>query len=166
MFQILHLLFRRLTSGFYITFLYIFCFPCQILRMPGGALLNVLYTMYYILRTHVIYIYIYIRKQQFLTFMDFGRLCFRTSFSDNLFSLNTIIVIIRVGSRILAGSLVEFFFILVNNFSCHKELFLRSCGTPGSSSVWHDYTLGETSITCFCSDYVIKLFIMYFYASF
>ena len=46
----------------------------------------------------------------------FGRLCFRTNFSDNPFSLYTIFIIIRVGSRTLARSEVEFFFIIVDGF--------------------------------------------------
>ena len=71
----------------------------------------------------------------YIAFTGFEQLCFRASFSDNPFSLNTIIIIIKVGSRTLSGSEVEFFLILVNDFFCHKELYLRSCGTPGSASV-------------------------------
>ena len=45
----------------------------------------------------------------------FGRLCFRTTFSDNPFSLYTIFIIIRIGSRTFAGSWV-FFLVIVNGF--------------------------------------------------
>ena len=45
--------------------------------------------------------------------VGFGQLCFRTSFSDNTFSLYTIFII-RVGS--LAGSEVEFSLIIVDGF--------------------------------------------------
>ena len=66
--------------------------------------------------------------------------------------------------RTIAGSQVEFFYI-TEQFptvgSCHKELYLRSYGTPGSASVQYSYPLCETSITSFCSDNVISLSIIY-----
>ena len=69
----------------------------------------------------------------------FGQLCFRTSFWDNPFSLYIIFIIIRTGSRTLAQSEVEFCFIIVDGiqliFFCHKRLYVRSCGFPGSTSV-------------------------------
>ena len=52
----------------------------------------------------------------FITLIGFGPLCFRTSFSDSAFSLYTIFIIIRVGSRTLAGSEVEFSLIIVDGF--------------------------------------------------
>ena len=52
----------------------------------------------------------------YIILIGFGRLCFRTSFSDNPFSLYTIFIIIRSGSRTLAGSEVEFFLIIVDGF--------------------------------------------------
>ena len=90
-----------------------------------------------------IYTYIYIRMYMlhytYIIFFGFGRLCFRTSFSDNPFSLCAIFIIIRIGSRTFAGSWVEFFQIIVNGFqlfcSCHEELYLRSFGTLNSSII-------------------------------
>ena len=52
----------------------------------------------------------------YIILFGFGRLCFRTSFSDNPFSLYTIFIIIRIGSRTFAGSWVEFFLVIVNGF--------------------------------------------------
>ena len=52
----------------------------------------------------------------YIILIGFGRLCFRTSFSDNPFSLYTIFIIIRSESRTLAGSEVEFFLIIVDGF--------------------------------------------------
>ena len=53
----------------------------------------------------------------YIILFGFGRLCFRTSFSDNPFSLYIIfIIIIRIGSRIFAGSWVEFFLVILNGF--------------------------------------------------
>ena len=46
----------------------------------------------------------------------FGRLCFRTSFSEKPFSLYTTFIIITVGSRALAGSELELFLEIVNGF--------------------------------------------------
>ena len=75
----------------------------------------------------------------YIIFFGFGRLCFRTSFSDNPFSLCAIFIIIRIGSRTFAGSWVEFSLIIVNGFqlfcSCHEELYLRSFGTLNSSII-------------------------------
>ena len=52
----------------------------------------------------------------YIILFDFGRLYFRTSFSDNQFSLYTIFIIIKIGSRIFAGSWVVFFLTTVNGF--------------------------------------------------
>ena len=41
---------------------------------------------------------------------------FRNSFSDNPFSLHTIFIVIRVGSRTLAASEVELFLIIIDSF--------------------------------------------------
>ena len=66
-------------------------------------------------------------------------------------------MIIRDGSRTLAGSEVELFFIIVDGSRpvCHKKVYIRFCRTPGSASVYYNYTLGEISITSYCSDYII-----------
>ena len=58
----------------------------------------------------------YMLHYTYIIFFGFGRLCFRTSFWDNLFSLCTIFIFIRIGSRTFAGSWVEFFLIKVNGF--------------------------------------------------
>ena len=52
----------------------------------------------------------------YIILFDFGRLYFRTSFSDNQFSLYTIFIIIKIGSRIFAGSWMVFFLTIVNGF--------------------------------------------------
>ena len=52
----------------------------------------------------------------YIILFDFGRLYFRTSFSGNQFSLYTIFIIIKIGSRIFAGSRVVFFLTIVNGF--------------------------------------------------
>ena len=100
----------------------------------------------------------------YIIFIGFRRLCFSTSFLDNLFSLYTIINIIRVGSRILVGSEVELLMILVNSRWNSILDLARLLDQP--ASVCHNYTLGENSINSFCSDYMINLFIIYLYASF
>ena len=48
--------------------------------------------------------------------IGFGRICFRTSFSDNPFSFYTIFVIIRIGSRTLVGSEVDILLIIIYGF--------------------------------------------------
>ena len=69
--------------------------------------------------------------------IGFERLCFRTSFSDNPFTLYTIFIIIRVGCRTLARSEVEFCLIIVDSFWPFAFAIgnFRSWGTPGSASV-------------------------------
>ena len=52
----------------------------------------------------------------YIILIGFGRLCFRTSFADNPFSLHTIFIIIKVGSRTLAGSEEECSLIIVDGF--------------------------------------------------
>ena len=52
----------------------------------------------------------------YIILFGFGQLCFRTSFSDNRFSLYTIFIIIRIGSRTFAGSWVKLCLVLVNGF--------------------------------------------------
>ena len=52
----------------------------------------------------------------YIILFGFGQLCFRTSFLDNPFSLYTIFIIIRIGSRNFAGSWVELFLVIVNGF--------------------------------------------------
>ena len=52
----------------------------------------------------------------YIILINFGRLCFRSSFLDNPFSLDTIFIIIRVGSRTLAECEVEFSLIIVDGF--------------------------------------------------
>ena len=52
----------------------------------------------------------------YIILIGFGRLCFRISFLDNPFSLNTIFIIIRVGSRTLARSQMELFLIIIDGF--------------------------------------------------
>ena len=98
-------------------------------------------------------------------FIGFGRLCFRTSFSDNLFSLYTIIII-RVGSRTLAGSKGEFFCILVKGFQL-LALVIRNSILDLSGlldpPLFNNDTLGETSVASFCSDHVINLSYVLFY---
>ena len=51
-----------------------------------------------------------------IVLIGFRRPSFRTSFSDNPSSLYTIFIVIRIGSRTLARSEVEFFLITVNDF--------------------------------------------------
>ena len=52
----------------------------------------------------------------YITLIEFGQLYFRTCFSDNSFSLYTIIVITRFRSRTLAESERELFLIIVSSF--------------------------------------------------
>ena len=97
----------------------------------------------------------------YIIFIGFRQLCFSTSFLDNLFSLYTVINIIRVRSRILVGSEVELLMILVN--SRWNSILDLARLLDQLASVYYNYTLGENSITSFCSDYII---IIYLYALF
>ena len=97
----------------------------------------------------------------YIIFIGFRQLCFSTSFLDNLFGLYTVINIIRVRSRILVGSEVELLMILVN--SRWNSILDLARLLDQLASVYYNYTLGENSITSFCSDYII---IIYLYALF
>ena len=87
----------------------------------------------------------------YIIFIGFRRLCFRTSFSDNPFSLYAIIIIIRVRSRTLAGYEKEFCLMLVNVFQ-PLALVIRNSILDLARLLelpLLNYTLGEASINVF-----------------
>ena len=110
-------------------------------------------------------------------FIGFGRLCFRTRFRIThsayillllLLSLLLLLLLLLLLSLLLLPSDLNlglsaglrwssFLYYLTSSSRWQKELHLRSCGTPVSTSVKYNYILGETSITSFCSDFRYSL---------